>query len=321
MNTESHSKNPFSQCVHVFFILSSFFFSEALVFLSSFFFSFALPCKAHWISAPQTDSLSRVYFRKLYLFEGRPKRAQITITTTGYCKVYINECKVGTAPFLPLRNKEDNKAAEFTFDATPYLQSDSNVIAVLYSPARTSTTTQAKQLAINFWGTDHESKAFAYTTDASWLCREANSKITPEGLEVIDGREHDNPWKAATIYDLALWTHATEDSATIPVDYEAKPIAPRISHVDQRDADDILSNDIPASHPFYGFFRATLREARRGEKIRLGNVLYICNGTFDEQVFPEFGASFTNGISVEGKRQRITNLEAVSIEPNKSVHY
>jgi hypothetical protein len=140
-------------------------------------------------------------------------------------------------------------------------------------------------------------------------------------LEIIDGKEHDNPWKAATINDLALWAHAMEDSYAIPVDYEAKPIAPRVSHIDSRDADDILSNNIPASHSFYGFFRATLREARRGEKIKLGNVLYICNGSFDEQVFPEFGASFTNGISVEGKRQRITNLEAVSIEPNESIRY
>jgi hypothetical protein len=318
MNTESHSKNSFSQCAHVFFILFSFFFSEA---------------QASWISAPQADSLSRVYFRKLYLFEGRPQRAQITITTTGYCKLYINECKVGTAPFLPLRYTEDNKAAEFTFDATPYLQSDSNVVAVLYSPARTSTTTQTttqittqtttqtKQIAITLWGTDHEGRPFAYETDASWLCREANSKFTADGLEIIDGREHDNPWKTATINDLALWNRATEDSSAGTVKYYAAPVAPRISHIDLRDADDILSNDIPASHPFYGFFRATLREARQGEKIRLGNVLYICNGTFDEQVFPEFGASFTNGISVEGRRQRITNLEAVSIAPNKSLHY
>lgn len=309
MNTESHSKNPFSQCCHVFFILYS------------LLISFAPPCKAYWISAPQADSLSRIYFRKLYLFEGRPKRATITISTTGYCKVYINECKVGTAPFLPLRNQKDNKAADFTFDATPYLQSDSNVVAILYSPARTSTTKQQKQIAISFWGKDHRGKSFAYSTDASWLCREANSRLSPEGLEIIDGKEHDNPWKAATINDLALWAHATEDSSAIPIDYEAKPIAPRINHIDSRDADDILSNNIPASHPFYGFFRATLREARRGEKIRIGNVLYICNGTFDEQVFPVFGVSFTNGISVEGKRQRITNIEAVSIEPNESIHY
>ena len=254
MNTESHSKNSFSQCAHVFFILFSFFFSEA---------------QASWISAPQADSLSRVYFRKLYLFEVRPQRAQITITTTGYCKLYINECKVGTAPFLPLRYTEDNKAAEFTFDAAPYLQSDSNVVAVLYSPARTSTTTQTttqtKQIAITLWGTDHEGKPFAYETDASWLCREANSKFTADGLEIIDGREHDNPWKAATINDLALWNCVTEDSSAAAVDYYAAPVAPRISHIDSRDADDILSNDIPASHPFYGFFRATLREARQLE--------------------------------------------------------
>ena len=297
MNNVSHTRSLVFQSLLVFFILSSLSFSEA---------------GAHWISAPQTDSLSRVFFRKLYLFQGKPRRAQITIATTGYCKVYINECKVGTAPFLPLRYKEDDQVAEFTFDATPYLSSDSNVVAVLYSPTHTSTTKQTKQIAITLSGTDHEGKPLAYSTDASWLCREANSKLTPDGLEIIDGRAHDTSWKAATIYDLALWIHAKADS-TSDADYCATPLLPRISHIDARNADDILTDNIPASHPFYGFFRATLREAKRGEKIQLGNVLYICNGTFDEQVFPEFGASFTNGITVIGKRKRITRLEAVSI--------
>ena len=307
MNNVSHNRSLVSQCFLAFIILFSLSISEA---------------KAQWISAPQTDSLSRVFFRKLYLFGGRPRQAQITISTTGYCKVYINECKIGTAPFLPLRLEEDNKAAEFTFDATPYLSSDSNVVAVLYSPTRTSTIKQTRQIAITLSGMDHEGKSFAYSTDASWLCREANSRLAPDGLEIIDGRAHDNSWKAATIYDLALWVHAKADS-TSNVEYCATPLVPRISHINTREADDILSNDIPASYPFYGFFRATLREAKRGEKIQLGNVLYICNGTFDEQVFPEFGVSFTNGISVEGNRKRITTLEAVSIEPtsNRTIKY
>lgn len=307
MNNVSHTRSLVFRSFFVYFILFSLSINEA---------------EAHWISAPQTDSLSRVFFRKLYLFEGRPRQAQITISTTGYCKVYVNECKIGTAPFLPLRQEEDNKAVEFTYDATPYLSSDSNVVAVLYSPARTSTIRQTRQIAITLSGMDPKGNPFAYTTDASWLCREANSRLTPEGLEIIDGRAHDNSWKAATIYDLALWVHAKADS-TSDVDYCATPLVPRISHIDTREADDILSNDIPASYPFYGFFRATLREAKQGEKIQLGNVLYICNGTFDEQVFPEFGVSFTNGISIEGNRKRITTLEAVSIEPtsNRTTKY
>lgn len=307
MNTESLAKNPFFRCVQVFFLLSS------------LFFGLSPQCKAYWISAPQTDSLSRVCFRKLYLFEGRPQRAQITIATTGYCKVYINECKVGTAPFLSLRREGNSKAAEFTFDATPYLRSDSNVVAVLYSPARISTTTPTKQIAVSLWGTDHEGRLFACSTDDSWLCREANSRLTPDGQEIIDGRRHDALWKAATINDLALWTHTAVDRSAYAVEYCARPVAPRISHIDSRTADDILSSNIPASHAFYGFFRATLRKARPGETIRIGNLLYICNGTFDEQAFPEFGASYINGITVRGKLSRITTLEAVSIDDQRPI--
>ena len=62
-----------------------------------------------WIFARQTCSQSRVFFRKTFLSQGMPQQAKLTIATSGYCKVYVNECKIGTAPYLPLRQDNDTE--------------------------------------------------------------------------------------------------------------------------------------------------------------------------------------------------------------------
>lgn len=271
-----------------------------------------------WIFARQADSLSRVLFRKTLISHGMPRQAILTIATTGYCKVYVNECKIGTAPYIPLRQGNDTDAVELTFDVTPYMRGDSNVVAVLYSPLPNKTKKTRKQIAINLYGIDSERHSFSARTDASWLCREAYSKITPNGTEIIDGRRRDTQWKAATIYDNALWTQARETEDTTTSKYAREVSLPRISHVDTWYEDSIHGNILSPSNAFYGFFRATLRGARRGEKIRLGNLLYICDGRLDEQAFPEFGAAYTRGISVSGKASRITTLEMINIGKNTS---
>lgn len=56
----------------------------------------------HWITIHQPDSLSHVWFRRTYIFNGRPQKACITFATTGLLKLYVNECNVGTASSIPL---------------------------------------------------------------------------------------------------------------------------------------------------------------------------------------------------------------------------
>ena len=266
-----------------------------------------------WIFARQTCSQSRVFFRKTFLSQGMPQQAKLTIATSGYCKVYINECKIGTAPYLPLRQDNDTDVVSMTFDVTPYMRADSNVVAVLYSPLPEQATKTERQIAISLYGIDRDKRRFSVSTDASWLCRESYSRVTPDGIEIIDGRRRDAQWKAATIYDNALWLHAEEANDTVTTRYSKDAHLPRITHVRAWPGDSIHGNLIASAHAFYGFFRATLRGTRRGEKIRLGNVVYICDGRLDEQAFPEFGARYTRGISVSGKPSRITTLEMISI--------
>jgi len=135
----------------------------------------------HWVAAPDTDSLAHVWFRTTLLSGARHREAHLTITTTGLVKVYVNEAKVGTALFYPARQPGDTTAIALTFDVTPYLRPDSNVVAVLYSPGFPHAT--RRQVSAVYYGTDYKGQHFAYFSDKSWICRRAASGLTPDGHE------------------------------------------------------------------------------------------------------------------------------------------
>lgn len=276
----------------------------------------------HWIYAPQADDSSHVYFRRTFLSKNRPKQAVITVTSTGYYKLYVNECNVGTAIFYPYRENGDTSAIENTYDITPYLRSDTNVVAILYSPV----TAQKShcQIAASIYGKAGNDSLFSYSTDESWLCRNANSHITTFGGEFIDGQGHNPSWKSATFYDQALWKNAKKREATDkvrPVVYTTQK-ALNISHITSFSSEDLaLTEDsIPSlylPYGFYGFFRVTIRGAECGEEISIGDLHYLCNGKTDEQVFPVFSIGYLRTVPITGddrfKTSHIMSIEAISV--------
>lgn len=285
----------------------------AILFWITLLSAYGQEFNTHWIYAPQSDSTSHIWFRRAYTMQGRPRQASIKITTTGYYKLYINECNVGRAVFYPFRPNNDSDAVEMTFDVSPYLRKDTNVIAVLYSPSPPSVS--HRQIAVSFYGEAKDGTDFCYTSDESWLCRPANSHMTFCGGELVDRRAYDASWKAATIYNLALWQPAKR---YLPVNRQ--PVrnsheslsATHITIWEQADiskAQDLIRPD----YGFYGFVRATIRDARRGEKLQLGNLQYICSGETDEQAFPQFGVSYIGSININGKSTKITTLEAIEL--------
>ena len=66
---------------------------------------------------------------------------------------------------------------------------------------------------------------------------------------------------------------------------------------------------------FRGYLRLTLRGARRGERINMGNIQYTCSGELDEQVYPLFNISSYSTIHINGdkyfKPSQITSLDAI----------
>lgn len=292
--------------------------------------SFGEDFNTHWIHSPQPDSLSHVWFRRLYVTSGRPQQAFITVSTTGYVKLYINECNIGTSCFFPLRYEHDDSPQTITVDITSYLRNDSNVVALIYSPTRPSVNNH--QIAINIYGIDHDGKQFSRRADESWLCRNANSRLSNDDGEIVDGRAQNDSWNDATIYDIALWRHAQYEVNECQQQYEGVERQPEQQQTGHRRLwqfqklyPAIITRTTLDRESFFGFPRATIREARYGEVIKIGKLKYICRGEIDEQAYPVFGAEYIGDLNVSGSsrfsRSHITDLEAVSLSENRITKY
>lgn len=273
----------------------------------------------HWIGAPQPDSLSHVWFRQAYLEQGRPQQASVTVTSTGCYKLYVNACNVGTAVLYPPRESHSDRPVSMTFDVTPYLRSDTDVVALCYAPAYPHV--DSCQVSVLFFGVDSAGRAFSRASDGDWLCRRANSRWTLEGGEVVDGRYHDPSWKTAW-FNLALWLPAERrrDGGRRPVTYLSAD-APLLHHVHTdgyRFFDrDSMGVTYDFGDAFHGLLRLTLREARRGEHIFYDGMDYICSGEMDEQVFPVFRMGDYRRIRVTGdsrfRRDHVVGVEALQM--------
>lgn len=279
----------------------------------------------HWIGVPDPDSLSHVWFRQTYLEEGRPQQACITVASTGYYKLYVNECNVGTAVLYPERQPQTDNPVSMTFDVTPYLRSDTDVVALCYAPAYPHV--DSCQVSVLFYGVDSAGGAFARASDGDWLCRRANSRWTADGQELIDGRLHNSSWKAAW-FDQALWLPAERRrDGRHRLVTTLSPDAPVLRHVHtegyrffDRDSTGVTYD---FGEAFHGILRLTLREARRDEHIFYDGMEYICYGELDEQAFPVFRTGDYRRIRVSGdrwfRRDQITAVEALQMAPTTSV--
>lgn len=63
--------------------------------------------------------------------------------------------------------------------------------------------------------------------------------------------------------------------------------------------------------------RVTLRGCRRGERIRIGNLQYVCTGEMDEQAFTRFSPTDHNTVTIRGDRhfccEQVQEVESISL--------
>lgn len=272
---------------------------------------------SHWIRIPQPDSLSHVWFRQTYVEDGLPLEARVTVASPGYYKLYVNECNVGTALFYPPRLQADSQPVAMTFDVTPFLRADTNVVALCYAPSYPHV--DSSQVSVQFFGVDASGAPFSRFSDGGWLCRRANSRWTVDGKEHVDGRLHDASWKAAW-FNPALWLTADERKAAegAKVTY-LSATHPVLRHVHTDGYCYFDRDGCGVSYEFgvgfHGMVRLTLREARRGERISYDGLEYVCNGQLDEQAYPVFRMADYRRVRVTGgrrfKRDQITVVEAI----------
>lgn len=310
---------------------------------------------AHWIAPPSVDSLAHYYFRQIYLCNGKPRWAQLTLATPGYVKVFVNECNVGTSRFYPMRASGDRRPVRFTLDVTPYLRSDTNVVAVLFSPVYPRK--EEMPLSVVFFGEDADGEYFSHFSDSDWLCRKAPSGWLPSGGEWMDGQLYDPFWNS-TVVDAVQWEGAEVPASVQPSNKSRHPSESlvNISGVSLSGLSEKAESHAAASPSalwspyvadcgwhlrsqfgkryfdvvgdsveyefgdgFFGQVRLTLREAQCGEVIHYGPHLYICKGELDEQACPVFALDSYRRILVESNlrspREIVVDIEGLTVAP------
>lgn len=306
-----------------------------------------------WLSHLTPDDTSHVWFSRTIVTSEKdmPRAAYIRVATTGRFVLYVNGRNVSTALFTPDRQKGDTAVAAIAYDVQRFLRTDTNTIALLYCPSMRT----RRQVSVCFYGIAADSSHFAVSgTDrpcfalngnAGWLCRHADTWQTHDGGEAMNRNLYPYRWTDAN-QPLALW-QAVEETATpqhhntstpqhnnittTPLSSEdicgynpllINPLvdnAARISRIytpllTEQSGDTLTVHLVPNRRHL---IRVTLRGCRRGERIRIGNLHYVCTGEMDEQAFTRFSPTDQTTITISGDRhfccEQVQEVESICL--------
>lgn len=271
-----------------------------------------------WISSPSVDSTAQIWFRNQYVHHKKIKKAYVCIATTGYADLYINRRNASCNYLAPYRQPYSDYPVSTTYDITRFSRPDTTTIAVWYSPSYPHINN--RQLSLIYYGTYQDGSSFSFASDDSWLCRPSCSQFNSKGSETIDGRIDKNEWKANQINDLALWQGCKKQSISSSeyphsTDNHTNTIESIIPYRYFDIEKDTITYDFGLG--FIGFARVTLRGARKGERIFIGDMEYICSGQLDEQACLRFTTMPVRKLTIYGdnkfRADHIVNVEGISI--------
>lgn len=285
-----------------------------------------------------------------------PRAAYIRVATTGRFVLYVNGRNVSTALFTPDRQNGDTAVAAIAYDVQRFLRTDTNTIALLYCPSMRTRrqvsvcfygiAADSSHFAVS--GTDRPS--FALNGNAGWLCRHADTWQTHDGGEAMNRNLYPYRWTDAN-QPLAMW-QAVEETApsqhltTTPPQHISTPHhlntintlssedicgysplrinplvdnAARISRIytpllTEQSGDTLTVHLVPNRRHL---IRVTLRGCRLGERIRIGNLQYVCTGEMDEQAFTRFSPTDQNTVAICGDRhfccEQVQEVESICL--------
>ncbi len=270
----------------------------------------------NWISYPEPDDSSEIWFRQTYRNYKRPQNAFISITSTGNIILYINQRKV----YEDLEKKTE-KINEVTINVSRFLNEDYNTIAVWYAPNPYINTD--KQISLTYFGQETQSRKFFFKSNSKWRCKKARGFIGKDEYELWDNSEPELDWNTKEEGDLG-WQYAINSSDKKIFSLERKDVFYNIGKITRTLKPEIIYKSVTKDtiiydfgENFYGKVRLTIRNAKRGEQIKVGNYHYMCNGKFDEQAFPKFTHTRQRFVTVTGdsnfKISQIQSAEGLEI--------
>lgn len=303
-----------------------------------------------WMSHPAPDDTSHVWFRRTLVTEEQdmPRTAYIHVTTTGRFVLYVNGRNVSTALFTPDRTPNDTTVMAISYDVRRFLRPDSNTIALLYCPS----TRTRRQVSVSFYGIAADSSHFATNDTDGWLCRHADTWQTHDGGEAMNRNTYPYRW-TDTDQPLALWQAVEQISTsqhlnlstphhhnttppqhlnTLPLlsaedicgysPVHINPLVDNAAHMrriytplfTEQSTDTLIVHLVPDERHL---IRVTLRGCRRGERISIGNLHYVCTGEIDEQAFARFTPTSSNTIIITGdshfRSEQVQEVESICL--------
>lgn len=303
-----------------------------------------------WMSHPAPDDTSHVWFRHTLVTEEQdmPRTAYIHVATTGRFVLYVNGRNVSTALFTPDRTPNDTTVMAISYDVRRFLRPDSNTIALLYCPS----TRTRRQVSVSFYGIAADSSRFATNDTDGWLCRHADTWQTHDGGEAMNRNTYPYRW-TDTNQPLALWQAVEQTSTshhlntttshhhnttppqhlnTLPLlsaedicgysPVRTNPLVDNAAHMrriytplfTEQSADTLIVHLVPNERHL---IRVTLRGCRRGERISIGNLHYVCTGEIDEQAFARFTPTSSNTIIITGdshfRSEQVQEVESICL--------
>lgn len=285
-----------------------------------------------------------------------PRTAYIHVATTGRFVLYVNGRNVSTALFTPDRTPSDTTVMAISYDVRRFLRPDSNTIALLYCPS-TRTRRQvsvsfygiaadSSHFATNdtdgwlcrhadTWQTHDGGEAmnrntypYRWTdTDQPLALWQAVEQISTSQHHTTTPPQHPN----TTPPQHLNTTPSQHNTTSTPISAEdicgyspvhTNPLVDNAAHMrriytplfTEQSADTLTVHLVPNERHL---IRVTLRGCRRGERISIGNLHYVCTGEIDEQAFARFTPTSSNTIIITGdshfQSEQVQEVESICL--------
>lgn len=278
----------------------------------------------HWIHHPGAADGEQVWFRRTFTDNCQAiTEAYVKVASGGRFMLFVNGYNASTDILTPDGGQPSDTLRTVTYDVTHLLRPDTNVVAVWYAPTE-SRLSDRRQLSLTFYGrtSDGTEGQFAHVTDSTWMCRTNGCCTRQDGGETVDATAWTPDWNTAggspmgwqwAEADEADGSHASDDIQPARTSWRTARIRPY-----SLTTTDGTTMAYGCGRRFYGQVRVTLRGMRRGDRISVDGLEYVCAGRDDEQACRRFTAIECGAVTISGERlkpENITNVEGIAIQP------
>ena len=266
----------------------------------------------HWICCQQADSVSQVWFQRTYSLRQRPEEAFVEVASSGRFILYINGYNVTTSLLEPIMERQGDTIGVVRYDVMAFLHRGDNELKVWFSPMRND----LRQLSLQLYGSIG-GVPFAYSTDPSWLCRDALCRTLTNGDEWVDGRQHILKEQPLFGWQPAAMAQCRQSVLQLVRPAETTACRSLIADYDMVDCDSLDSARVVFRGGIggHGILRVTLRDMHRGDTISVNGLRYVCRGEGDEQAFRRFTTEDISSAVIVGpawfRRNNVMSVEAI----------